>query len=65
MTPENFCYWLQGFIELQEDQPFLSKAQTAVVCDHLKLVFDKQTPEFTIATSGTGSHNIGGQEFIC
>lgn len=45
MTPEQFCYWLQGLFELREnsDAP-LSARQTQVVQDHLQLVFQKVTP---------------------
>lgn len=49
MTPENFCYWLQGYLELDEQavepRPMqLSAAQVIVIKDHLALVFNKQTP---------------------
>ena len=48
MTPENFVYWLQGYFELKrangEDisDPFLRTIE-----DHLKLVFEKETPDRT------------------
>jgi hypothetical protein len=45
MTPENFCYWLQGYFELTGPGAMLSTRQLDVVRDHLRLVFDKQTPE--------------------
>lgn len=44
MNPETFVYWLQGFVELQESDS-ISDKQWLVIKDHLKLVFDKQTPE--------------------
>lgn len=47
MTPEQFCYWLQGFFELSmvgDDTAItLSPAQIRMVNDHLALVFQKQT----------------------
>lgn len=43
MTPENFCYWLQGFIEISGLQA-ISEEQVNVINDHLKLVFQKVTP---------------------
>ena len=43
MTPENFVYWLQGFIETAEPKT-LSAKQLQIIKDHLDLVFDKQTP---------------------
>lgn len=43
MSPENFAYWLQGFIELTKGQaPDL--AQWKSIKEHLDLVFNKVTP---------------------
>ena len=44
MTPEQFCYWLQGYYELTNDTDRLSQ-RDHIIRDHLKTVFDKQTPE--------------------
>lgn len=44
MTPQEFCYWLQGMMEIQNPES-LSAEQTQMVKDHLKLVFTKVTPE--------------------
>ncbi len=38
MTRRDFCYWLQGFFELSENEQ-LSKSQTESVKKHLSLVF--------------------------
>lgn len=46
MTPENFCYWLQGFFEL-ENPAALSVQQVQQIKDHLQLVFRKETPTYT------------------
>lgn len=43
MSPENFVYWLQGFIELNNPVS-INEEQTQQIKDHLKLVFDKKTP---------------------
>lgn len=46
MTPEQFCYWLQGYFELSsEERPQLYAEQTRIVRDHLALVFEKVTPK--------------------
>lgn len=42
MTPEQFVYWLQGYLEV-EDPMTIYEEQTQVIKDHLKLVFDKMT----------------------
>ncbi len=39
MSPENFCYWLRGYIELNsENNPGLSPDQLKKVSEHLSLV---------------------------
>jgi hypothetical protein len=44
MTAEQFVYWLQGYMEI--DNPLmLNTRETRIVKDHLALVFDKKTPE--------------------
>jgi hypothetical protein len=43
MTPENFCYWLQGFMELSNDRNLTPEAIQSIR-DHLTLVFIKLTP---------------------
>jgi hypothetical protein len=42
MNPEQFCYWLQGRLELGEAS--LSDTEVQIIKDHLKLVFTKVTP---------------------
>lgn len=42
MTPEQFVFWLQGFIEMA-DPKTLTEAQTAMLKEHLGLVFNKKT----------------------
>ena len=44
MTPEQFVYWLQGFVEVANPM-VISAQQFQVIKDHLKLVFCKVTPE--------------------
>lgn len=39
MTPENFCYWLQGLIEIGNPES-LDKQQLEMIERHLKLVFN-------------------------
>ena len=49
MTAEQFVYWLQGFMEIN-DPGYISKSETRVIKDHLALVFDKQTSAQEITT---------------
>lgn len=42
MSPENFVYWLNGFIELDGSLP--TEQQWYSIKDHLKLVMNKKTP---------------------
>ena len=52
MNTIDFCYWLQGYFELSGDK-HLTEEQTAVVKNHLNLVFvheidplrESQTPK--------------------
>lgn len=44
MTTDQFAFWLQGFIEI-ENPTKLDEKQTQIIKDHLKLVFDKKTPD--------------------
>lgn len=46
MSPENFCYWLRGYLELNsEDNPGLSPHQLRKVSQHLSLVL-KEVPKW-------------------
>lgn len=45
MTPEQFTYWLQGFMETA-DPKSIDEKQTRIIKDHLDLVFNKVTPEY-------------------
>ena len=43
MSPENFCYWLQGALELGKED--FNKEETAIIKEHLSLVFNKVTSD--------------------
>lgn len=46
MTPEQFCYWLQGYFEIGHiDTDMMNATQIQVVKEHLNLVFQKVTPD--------------------
>ena len=45
MTPEQFTYWLQGFVEIREsEQAGLTEREWDIIKDHLQTVFHKVTP---------------------
>jgi hypothetical protein len=50
MTERDFCYWLQGFIELNGIEA-LSKEQVKIIQEHLQLVLNKVT--FTTLDANT------------
>lgn len=43
MTPEQFTYWLQGYMEVSGVYP--TETQWKVIKDHLQTVFHKVTPQ--------------------
>lgn len=47
MTPEQFTYWLQGFVELSGIGDQIDSAKWRMIKDHLQEVFKKQTPVYT------------------
>lgn len=49
MTPEQFVYWLQGYTEICEQAGGISEQQWKIICDHLKEVFHKKTPDYAKA----------------
>lgn len=48
MSFRDFCYWLQGYIELvnAHNSGELSDYQLQIIKDHLKLCFEKETPNY-------------------
>lgn len=47
MTPEQFCYWMQGYVELTGSNEVTPEVWASIK-DHLQLVFEKKTPERTV-----------------
>lgn len=60
MTPENFCYWLQGLLELSPDLKTLDEAQVKMVRDHLGYVFTHaaSTPTVDLRTPAPGNFDL-------
>ena len=56
MTAEQFTYWLQGFFEINDPET-LGARETQIIKDHLKLVFEKQTPTRLTTVPNTGITN--------
>lgn len=57
MTPEQFCYWLQGKCELDPALP--TEAQWECIREHLKTVFVKVTPPLKTTMPISPNENIG------
>lgn len=53
MSPENFAYWLQGFVEIAKRMP--TPEEWVEITNHLKTVFHKVTPT---AAAGTGASRL-------
>ena len=45
MTPEQFVFWLQGFLEVSGARE-MNEQQLRIVRDHLELVLSKRTPAY-------------------
>ena len=50
MTPEQFAYWMQGYVELMKGKRPTAE-QWKMIADHLKTVFKKETPDYSKLTS--------------
>lgn len=60
MTPNDFCYWLQGFMEISGTKA-IDKAQVAVIRKHLELVFANVTKgkvDMAKTLAGLGHHRV-------
>jgi len=58
MTPEHFCYWLQGYFELCEEDN-LTKEQIKMIREHLNLVFKHDI----ISSYGYGENPVSYPRF--
>ena len=63
MNSKDFCYWLQGFFEINGETE-ITAFQSTVINDHLKLVFDKETPN-RIEPGSVFDNPIEPPKFIC
>lgn len=49
MSPEQFCYWLQGVLEIRSlvdiTTPGMNEKEVSVIKEHLSTVFIKVTPD--------------------
>lgn len=62
MTPQEFCYWLQGFFELADPQR-LTEKQVQVIEQHLDLV-DVTVNGIPSASSGVAK-SVGDVKLRC
>lgn len=56
MTPEQFCYWLNGFGELTTEAP--TAEQWKAIKEHLATVFAKVTPPAPGTLSDSGAVQV-------
>ena len=62
MSPENFCYWLQGFNEITDGQ-VPSQEQWEVIRRHLLLVFTQVIDSNKILHPGIETPQFMPQQF--
>lgn len=63
MDSQQFVYWLQGFMELQ-DPTELDSTQVEIIKDHLNLVLGKVTPDRRVFHVDVGGIDTEAQDFI-
>jgi hypothetical protein len=63
MTPENFAYWLQGFVELTQGQT-PNPAQWKSIQEHLGEVFKKVTPPVGVEQKITAPADADWDKFF-
>lgn len=64
MTAEQFTYWLQGFIEIN-DPKTIEEKETQIIKDHLATVFNKVTPNYKPNDTGIWRGPYDLQNVIC
>lgn len=62
MDALNFAYWLNGFSEIHGKPP--TKEQWLIIQDHLKLVFNKVTPDRIAPICSTPQFCCGLEEQV-
>ena len=60
MTPEQFVYWLQGWLEIS-DPKTIGEKETKMIKQHLDYVFSKGHVTSSIITTGSPGITIQGQ----
>lgn len=64
MTPENFCYWLRGFYEINGETT-LTERQSKIISKHLNLVFAEEAKNLpTVSEKSTPKKEATGEEAV-
>ncbi len=61
MTPQEFCYWLQGFFELCGEDTEIDAEKSEIIQQHLALVFTQVTAEARVPVSLDDVRRIVGE----
>lgn len=61
MEPIQFCYWIQGFAEINGGKP-PTEEQWKIIRDHLNTVFKKVTPVSNHRDLTTSAKSIWNEE---
>jgi len=62
MTPQEFCYWLQGYFEVSGNET-LTPEQVKMVKEHLQLVFRKETVSVVVKMPEPGKPDKNNDTF--
>lgn len=74
MSPENFCYWLQGYFEIEGNQPrhpehqdTLNSSQIKMIKEHLQQVFLYKQTSVKVDKFDFGSLDLSkpGSTVVC
>jgi len=65
MNERNFCYWLKGFFEMNSNTLYLTREQTYMIQEHLKLVFNQKTQTYQLQDLYTDKIPVPSAHLTC
>lgn len=65
MNERDFCYWLKGFFEMNSNTLYLTREQTYMIQEHLKLVFNQKTQTYQLQDLYTDKIPVPSAHLTC